>query len=343
MYKPHTTSNQRHHVDQVELDRPIYFWMAPFTFLYSQDIDSSGEELDLLSSYHLEISIYHRYTYPLWAPLYLLFEERFAEFIRLHPIKFITRVAVVTSGAILGPQAHIFVACNEERLIRSLPLYVRCDGISHFLGEGEWKESDQDAHVWRPGTGENRKRWTCIACDDGRWHVGFNARKHEHSHSHKLALSHWQQRLNSAQPPNPLQSNSRATALVHEPLMDLLGELHHRSPSPLHAYHDDSDINMGEFNAASHSSPLGPGETSQYTITMEDTDVSQLQPSVVDLGIGRLAEELERYFLDNEDNEDSESSDDEPEEDFLNFGQRRTRSSAADPNWFPWADKALRL
>ncbi|KAJ3828219.1 hypothetical protein F5880DRAFT_1608651 [Lentinula raphanica] len=175
----------------VELDRPIYFWMAPFTFLYSQDIDSSGEELDLLLSYHvlenmlssasaptpalsirtpvklvvastsrvvetralqkslavasavassrlglspssLEISIYHRYTYPLWAPLYLLFEERFAEFIRLHPIKFITRVAVVTSGAILGPQAHIFVACNEERLIRSLPLYVRCDGISHL-------------------------------------------------------------------------------------------------------------------------------------------------------------------------------------------------------------------
>ncbi|KAJ3967685.1 hypothetical protein EV361DRAFT_769198, partial [Lentinula raphanica] len=192
---------------------------------------------------------------------------------------------------------------------------------------------------WQVGTGENQNRWTCLACGDGRWHLGFNAKKHESSSTHKRSLSHWQQRIGWT-PPNPLEQNSRVSALVREPLVDMITTLRRRSPSPMHVG-NDPDIDMS-YPSSQSASPDHIRSEEQYTIAC-------------------LAIELESYLLDDGEHESSASEQelderdllvlvlskcvlDQPEDDVVSFGQRRARSSNVaaehDPYWFPWADKA---
>ena len=129
--------------------------------------------------------------------------------------------------------------------------------------------------VWRPGTGENRNHWQCLACDDGRWHPTYNAKRHEGTQSHITQLRHWQRSANWVAP-NPLESNPRVNSLVNDSIVELLGELQdhrpHNSPSPPPTYYNDSDIEMDA--PQSDREFLQTQDPTHYSVSFNDSDTT---------------------------------------------------------------------
>ncbi|KAE9385484.1 hypothetical protein BT96DRAFT_949810 [Gymnopus androsaceus JB14] len=173
-----------------------------------------------------------------------------------------------------------------------------------------------------------------------------------------MQLRRWQRSANWVAS-NPLESNPRVNSLVNDSIVELLGELQdrrpHNSPSPPSTYHNNSDIEM-DAPQSDHEF-LQTQDPTHYSVSFNDSDTTQLQASALDMAISQLAEELESFLFNDFESESSEDdleerdpeffaevllTTDEIEQDPVSFGQRcpRMKPSHANPEWFPWPDKA---
>ncbi|KAJ3844447.1 hypothetical protein F5878DRAFT_655866 [Lentinula raphanica] len=199
------------------------------------------------------------------------------------------------------------------------------------------------ASYWEHGTGRHNDHWQCTACPEQPWFTNLG-----HAHRHRATKKHQQsveflhrtsEQSTEQSTPNPFELNPSTSARVRGPLVDLLHDIQGSSSAAFAGI----DIDMAE--------PPDPGEP-VYQMSFSDDNDTELQASAMSQAMGRLAEDLESFLLDDDDI--SQSSDDTiPDEqipefelysnDPLAFGRKRPiqRSKPVmNPDWFPWPDKA---
>ncbi|KAJ3877317.1 hypothetical protein F5051DRAFT_440725 [Lentinula edodes] len=201
--------------------------------------------------------------------------------------------------------------------------------------------------VWEAGTGINRKKWTCIICEDRLWRDSTAAHRHEERQAHQQAVR-YQQENPGYIPPNPLSPNPRISSRVSPRLQDLLVEL---SEAPFvegtsQEFLDFDDIGQHYRDG---SSEFRSNVTTNFSVNFDPSDATELQSSEEERGLARLAEELHAWLLEDTDSDDSEPELQEQDEvyldneneDILNFGTQRSRRQpqSNNPAWFPWSDK----
>ncbi|KAJ3765415.1 hypothetical protein FB446DRAFT_795072 [Lentinula raphanica] len=195
------------------------------------------------------------------------------------------------------------------------------------------------ASYWEHGTGCHNDHWQCTACPEQPWFTNLG-----HAHRHRATRKHQQSvefllRTSEQSTPDPLEPNPSISARVRGPLVDLLHDIQGSSL----AASAGIDIEM--------AGPSDPGEP-VYQMSFSDDNTTELQASAMSMAMGRLAEDMESFLLD--DDYTSQSSDDSlPDEqipefelysnDPVAFGRKRPvqRSKPViNPDWFPWPDKA---
>ncbi|KAF8824027.1 hypothetical protein HHX47_DHR9000094 [Lentinula edodes] len=203
----------------------------------------------------------------------------------------------------------------------------------------------QDPEFWEPGTGSKRSQWSCLACDDHVWRDANLARRHENGKGHQQAVKHHREASHYSAP-DPFVPNPGTSRRVSPPLESLLMDLS-EGPYETQGHDEPFDFENVQPSSDRNTQPV-------YGITFDPTEDFTLQPSDVERGMARFAEEMHAWLLEEPDSENSEDEieecddleDDvfvgyESEADHLRFGSQRPAQRIRNdrPEWFPWSDK----
>lgn len=222
--------------------------------------------------------------------------------------------------------------------------------------------------VWEAGTGINRRKWTCIICEDRLWRDSTAAHRHEERQTHQQAVR-YQQENPAYIPPNPLSPNPGISSRVSPRLQDLLVEL---SEAPFVQGTSQEFLDSDNIGQHYHdgSSEFRSNVAANFSVNFDPSDATELQSSEEERGLAHLAEELHAWLLDDTDSDDSEPELQEQDEvyldsmliysphcssaffhksltdeneDILDFGTQRSRRQpqSNNPAWFPWSDKEV--
>lgn len=204
---------------------------------------------------------------------------------------------------------------------------------------------------WTPGTGENARLWTCVACRNQRWLDLRHTKRHEATRLHQRAM---QYRIQEHQ----AESSSSAAQRVAGPLYELLHDVSHAASStqrePLSVDNADALVLDWETISSQISGDLAPS-TAQSAVVGLTTSLMDWLATDPD---------AQRDLSDSE--PDERSNDSEPLlseapaqgmfpfmtancvltphsiDDLLSGIPRTYGDYEPDPEWFPWPDKAVR-
>ncbi|KAJ4466557.1 hypothetical protein C8R41DRAFT_932356, partial [Lentinula lateritia] len=162
----------------------------------------------------------------------------------------------------------------------------------------------KNPEFWEAGTGINRKKWTCIICEDRLWRDSTAAHRHEERQTHQQAVR-YQQENPGYTPPNPLNANPGISSRVSPPLQDLLVEL---SEAPFvegtsREFFDSDNIGQHYHDGLPE---FRSNVAANFSVNFDPNDATELQSSEEERGLARLAEELHAWLLEDTDSDDSE-------------------------------------
>lgn len=203
---------------------------------------------------------------------------------------------------------------------------------ARFTVAREGDASNLASRWWTPGTGENARLWTCVACRDQRWLDLRHAKRHEATRLHQRAV---QYRIQEHQ----AESSSSAAQRVAGPLYELLHDVSHAASStqrePLSVDNADALVSDWETIFSQISGDLAPS-TAQSAVVGLTTSLMDWLATDPD---------AQRDLSDSE--PDERSNDGEPllseapaQDDLLSGIPRTYGDYEPDPEWFPWPDKA---